>query len=133
MSLYRKNVGATGEQVASDFLIKKAYKILATNFRSRFGEIDIIAFKKNKISFIEVKTRLGNKKGKPYEAISKRKIIHLKKAAQYYLLINHCKQYKLSLEAISITLDDNFKPIKIDHFENIETQLLVNFHYVYHH
>ena len=48
--------GKLGENIAKDFLVKKGFKILDTNFHySRFGEIDIIASKSNVIYFVEVK------------------------------------------------------------------------------
>ncbi len=114
------SLGKNGENLAAEFLKQNGYRILAKNFRTKLGELDIVALDKGTVCFIEVKTRLGDKKGKPYEAINKRKIIHLKRAANYYLLINNYKQYKLSLDAISIVLDNDLNPIKIDHFENIE-------------
>jgi len=52
-----KNMGLWGENKAVEFLKAKNYTILARNYHSRFGEIDIIARKQNTIIFVEVKTR----------------------------------------------------------------------------
>lgn len=49
-------IGRCGEQKASEYLVQKSYKIIERNFRYRYGEIDIIAEKENKIVFFEVKT-----------------------------------------------------------------------------
>lgn len=114
------DIGRIGEQIAVDFLIKKGFEIVQRNFRTRFAEIDIIAEKENKLCFVEVKTRVGIDKGKPYEAIDKRKIFHLKMAAEYYLLQNPHKNYKLSIDVVSIILDGDLNVQKLDYFENTE-------------
>ena len=92
MSLYQKNLGKIGEDLALDFLKSHNYFVLEKNFSSKFGEIDIIAEKKHCLYFVEVKTRSNLNHGAPYEAVNKRKIYHLKKAAQYYLLKNKFEQ-----------------------------------------
>jgi len=115
------DVGRKGEQIATDFLKKKGFKIVCRNFRSRFAEIDIIVEKENKLCFVEVKTRVGTDKGKPYEAIDKRKVFHLKMATEYYLLQNPHKNYKLSIDVVSIILDNGLNVQKLDYFEAINT------------
>ena len=71
MSLYRKKLGKLGEDVACRFLTLHKYKIMDRNFRSRFGEIDIIA-KDNQgdiLVFVEVKTRMNDIFGLPEESV----------------------------------------------------------------
>lgn len=55
----RASIGALGEQATVDWLLSNNYVILKRNYRSRFGEIDIIAQKKEIIAFVEVKYRLS--------------------------------------------------------------------------
>lgn len=119
MSFYKKNLGQLGENIALNFLTKNGYKILQRNLHSHWGEIDIIAKKDDKLSFIEVKTRIGVVKGFPHESINFFKLRSLKRAVQYYLLQNNLKDYKLTIDAISIQLDFSHKVQKILHFENI--------------
>ncbi|MCL4363701.1 YraN family protein, partial [Patescibacteria group bacterium] len=73
-------------------------------FKTVCGEIDIVAEKKQILYFIEVKTRSNLNKGKPYEAVNKRKIDHMYKAANYFLLKYPHKNYRLRLAVISILL-----------------------------
>lgn len=120
MSLYQKNLGKTGEYLALNYLQQENYKIIEKNFRSKFGEIDIIAEKNNHLSFVEVKTRVGLIKGYPYEAIDKRKVFHMKRAAQYFLLKNNYKNYKLSLDLISIVLNQDLSVDQFKYYKNIE-------------
>lgn len=56
-NFYKKKLGAQGESEVVDYLIKNNFSILATNFLTKRGEVDIIARKNNIIAFIEVKYR----------------------------------------------------------------------------
>ncbi len=67
------------------FLADNGYKILARNYRSRLGEIDIIARDKDTICFVEVKARKDSRFGSPQEAISPLKQRQLSKAALTFL------------------------------------------------
>ena len=58
-------LGKRGEQLAVSFLEKKGYQILATNWRHRRAEIDIIAMDEDVLVFVEVKTRNNNNFGEP--------------------------------------------------------------------
>lgn len=118
MTLYHNNIGKIGEQKAIIYLKKHNYLIIKKNYRSKYGEIDIVAEKNKSIYFIEVKTRTDNKYGEPWEAINKHKLLHLKKAANNFLLNYKFKEYKLKLSAISILLKNGEEVIKF--FENIE-------------
>lgn len=116
---YNKTLGRFGESAAIKLLTKQGYSIIATNYRSRFGEIDIIAKKDSTLYFIEVKTRSSLAMGQPYEAINPVKIWRLKRVATEFLLKNSFKDYTLNIGVISIISSDGI--IKdIIFFENIE-------------
>jgi len=100
-----QDIGRCGESLARNYLINRGFTILQKNYRTRSGEIDIIAKKENTIYFIEVKTRYDDRKGKPYEAIDKRKIFHLQRAANFFLLKNRFQDCKLKIGVVSILLD----------------------------
>jgi len=114
-----KNIGKIGEKIALSYLKEKGYKLLKKNFYCRWGEIDLILKNDNKIVFVEVKTRVGDKKGKPYEAINFYKINGLKRAIYFYLLKKKYFQYKLSLEVISIILNSDLSLKEIKHFSEV--------------
>ena len=80
------NSGAWGEAKARAYLLKHNYEILATNYHSRFGEIDIIAKQDNTLCFIEVKTRKQNSLYQPIEAVTSAKQMKIVQTAQIYLL-----------------------------------------------
>ncbi len=79
-------IGKTGEDIAERFLKKIGYAILERNFRTRFGEIDIIAKENGSYVFVEVKTRKDEDAfGEPQLAVNKSKQKHLSLAALTYI------------------------------------------------
>ena len=72
-NFYKKLLGRAGEKLAVDFLKKKGFKILKTNYKTVVGEIDIIAQDREYIVFIEVKTRSSDNYGLPREAVDRKK------------------------------------------------------------
>lgn len=98
----RQQFGDYGEKVAEKILIKKGYKILERKFRSRMGEIDLIARDGETLIFVEVKSRLNNKFGRPEEAVTPWKLSHIQKTAEYFCLINKIKNAKMRIEVVAI-------------------------------
>ncbi len=87
--------GNIGEVLSVNFLKKQGYKILSINFKTKFGEIDIIAQDKDTYVFVEVKRRETLKFGRPIEAIDYRKELKIKRVAEYYL--NKTKNYEANV------------------------------------
>ena len=81
----RKNLGDSGERVAALFLKQRGYTILARNFRTRLGEMDLIAEDADGLAFIEVRTRRGSAAGAPEESLTPRKRVRLFAIAQQFL------------------------------------------------
>lgn len=79
-------LGHQGEQWALDYLLAKNFVLLQRQFRSRWGEIDLIMNDGDTLVFVEVKLRRQSRYGSPLESISKTKQRHLYKTADYYLL-----------------------------------------------
>ena len=80
--------GADGENKAVGFLISENYSIVARNWRTRYGEIDIIAFKDDTLVFAEVKTLPSGQLETLAHELDKRKQKKIVKTAQFFLL-NH--------------------------------------------
>lgn len=78
-------IGRCGEDAALRFLKQKGYEILEKNFRTKLGEIDVIAKDGNTVCFIEVKTRTTPRFGSPLEAVSKMKQHKISRIALLYL------------------------------------------------
>ena len=77
--------GAWGEALAAEFLRKKRYQILATNYRCRFGEIDLIAANRKYLVFVEVKLRKSDSFAGAFEYVDNRKQDRIRTTASVYL------------------------------------------------
>ena len=77
--------GAWGEALAAQYLQKKRYMIVATNYRCRFGEIDLIAANRKHLLFIEVKLRKSDAFANAREFVDRRKQDRIRTTAQIYL------------------------------------------------
>lgn len=120
-SLHNKQIGTKGEDIASLYLEKKGYVIIDRNATSRWGELDIIATKDEKLIFVEVKTKTGMMHGKPYEAVNYHKLQHLIRAAQFYIKKHKRPELKYAIDVVSITLSTTGEVIEIQHFDNIQS------------
>lgn len=100
--LNKRSLGKEGEALALEFLKRRGYKVLETNFTCKYGEIDIVAKDGNIFCFIEVKLRSSLNFGLPIEAVGKRKIAHILQCAQYYCLKNNLKDVPMRFDIISI-------------------------------
>jgi len=78
--------GAHGEAVASAALARRGYRIVERNYRSRWGELDVVAYDGDTLVFVEVKARRGAQFGEPAFAVDRRKQRRLVRLAQQYLL-----------------------------------------------
>jgi len=81
----KNSLGKVGEEKAVQFLKENKFKILERNYRTPFGEIDIIAQKSETLYFVEVKTRSSILFGRGSEAIGETKIRHIKNSINFYL------------------------------------------------
>lgn len=118
MSKYNLKLGRWGEQKACEYLIEKGYKIVQTNFRTEYGEIDIVAETDGEIVFIEVKTRTGVEFGNPEEAITPKKIEYMTASASAYMQEFPEKSDEWRMDVISILTESSRKNLDIHHFKN---------------
>ncbi len=94
-------IGKSGEKLAVDYLQKKGYQILETNWRYEKTEIDIIALHENFIICIEVKTRTNLAFGLPQEFVTPAKVKNLSKALDAYMELNQVdKEARFDIVAI---------------------------------
>lgn len=83
-----KLTGAWGEALAAEYLRKKRYQIVAVSYRSRFGEIDLIAEDRKNLVFVEVKLRKAGSFAKAYEYVDRHKQDRIRVTASMYLSQN---------------------------------------------
>lgn len=117
----KRTFGNIGESAAQVFLMKHGYKIVETNFSKPYGEIDIIAVRKNIIRFIEVKTSKFYRETSftPEMRVNKNKAKRLKRVCETYI---HQKDLpddqEWQIDVISVILNDDNTVQEIKHFEN---------------
>ena len=102
---YKKNVGDMGEDFAAQLLENSGFSILQRNYRTKVGEIDIIATKDGVLHFIEVKTRNGDQYGYPSEAVTQTKQQRIRKCAEAYLQNRRVTWQKVSFDVYEIMTD----------------------------
>lgn len=105
--------GHRGEVIAVKFLKKRGYKIIEKNYRSKLGEIDIIAKDRNTLSFIEVKTRKSLRYGHPKDAITPHKKKKLSMVALGYLKETNQSHSKARFDVVSVLLVEDTQQVEI--------------------
>ena len=98
----RKQFGLTGEALAERHLKQAGYRILERNYRTKLGEIDIIAKDRDTIVFIEVKTRRSEHYGSPKWAVTPKKQRKISMVALLYLKSTRQSQAKARFDVVSI-------------------------------
>lgn len=112
-------LGRWGEQTAAEYLQKKRYRLLGMNYRTRFGELDLIAANKKYLVFVEVKLRRSDSFAAPREYVTAAKIERLKASAELWLQENETK-LQPRFDVIEILAPEGEKTLrpKITHIEN---------------
>ena len=98
----KREKGIKGEETALRFLKKEGYRIITQNYRSRFGEIDIIAEEDGCLVFIEVKSRSNKAFGGPFDSINSTKKRHMIQSAISYMKTNECFGRKIRFDVVGI-------------------------------
>lgn len=111
--------GAAGEVLAARYLRQKGYTLLAANYHTRFGEIDIIAADKKYIAFVEVKLRGEAAIYTPQEAVTPAKQQKIIKTAMLYLQ-THPVDLQPRFDVISIVTDGT-DPMRVHSLEHLKS------------
>lgn len=98
--------GKLAEDYAVKLLLRNDYKVIDRNFRSKIGEIDIIAIKNNCLIFAEVKARWSQKFGKPEEAVTSSKLWKIGRTGEYYSLLHPDLPKKLRIEVVALEIEN---------------------------
>ncbi len=111
-------IGRWGEKVAENYLIKNGYKVIDSNVKTPYGEIDIITARDTELIIVEVKTRTNRKYGYPEEAITENKIKHILESAEYYIQNNADNYLKYRIDVVTIEGKPNSSEPKIIWYKN---------------
>lgn len=109
--------GAQGEDAAREYLVRRGMKILAANYRTPRGEIDIVLRDGDCLAFVEVKTRSSELWTRPARAVNARRRRRLTRAALDYLRAIHNPEVKIRFDIVEVLLDDE-RVAEIRHLPN---------------
>jgi len=113
MTNTRIDIGKRGETLAISFLKKNGYRIIESNFRCRYGEIDIIAQDGKTVAFIEVKTKTSNRFGSPTQAVDSRKQRQVSKTALAYISQKRLTNYSARFDVVGINIKGSNSEIEL--------------------
>jgi putative endonuclease len=107
-------LGRWGEQMAAEKLLASGYAIVAQNYRCSAGEMDIVARDGQDWVFVEVKTRRGDRFGRPEEAIRGRKAKRLLRVAEHFLHEQSLEGVNWRVDVIAVELDARGRLLRVE-------------------
>lgn len=114
-----QKLGAWGEDIALTFLKEKGFTLLARNFRTREGEIDLVMQSESTLVMVEVKTRRKEDSGYPEEAVSEEKLEHLTAAAEKFLESHPQFTEDWRVDVIAVLGQPGSEDPQVEWFENV--------------
>ncbi len=121
----RRAHGARGEQLAADHLAARGYRLLEANYRTRYGELDLVVAGRDALVFCEVKTRVRGSRGGPagpLDAIGPKKRRRLRLMAAQWLAARAGEerrgQVTLRFDAIGVTITPEGRLSNLEHVED---------------
>lgn len=111
----RREVGRWGEWAALKYLRRQGWDILARNWRSRLGEIDLVAYDGPRLVFVEVRTRLHPGPYRPEESLDAEKEIRLERLAGDFMRRHELTGEPFRLDLIAIETED-LRSLELRHY-----------------
>ena len=118
---HRQRLGRLGEALASEHLQARGYSVVDRNFRTRYGELDLVVADRQSLVFCEVKSRVGRKREiGPLDAVGSAKRNQVRRIARQWLAERGAsapKPPQIRFDAIGITLDRHGRLLELNHVE----------------
>ncbi len=117
---YRQKMGFYGQQAAKYYLLNKKFEVLAENFYTRFGELDLVVRNPVGIRIVEVKTRSSLALGQPYEAVHRYKLMALLQSASVFMSSKGwLGKVPYQIDVCSVVVNKTDKKVTIKYLENV--------------
>jgi putative endonuclease len=116
----RQTLGRRGEQLAAEHLARQGFRIVERNYRTRWGELDIVAFDGRTIAFCEVKSRrLGSNPLPPFASLHARKRAQVRRMAVQWLSERNGRDFApiIRFDAIGVTFGAGGQMLALEHLE----------------
>ena len=112
-----KITGNKGESLACEYLQQKGFEILQRNYRSKWGEVDIVAKINQIMVFVEVKTKTSDRYGEPWEMVNHWKVGQVKRMGEMW-----CREYgwegRVRVDVVGVWLEGESP--RIEHWESVD-------------
>lgn len=118
MSKQRRELGQAGEEAAAHYLQQKGYRILKRNWRTRLGELDIIACQGDELVIVEVRTTSQKRYGFGFQSIDWRKQQKIRRLALQYIQLNGHPYQALRFDVISVFWQRESDSYQLEHIEH---------------
>ena len=115
---YRQRIGAWGERQAENYLLERGMELIQRNYRTRYGEIDLVMKHADTLVFVEVKTRSDNRFGPPEQSVTPDKQEHLLLAAEQYVDEHLDLPVDWRVDVVAVIGKPGSTPVEIIWFEN---------------
>jgi putative endonuclease len=111
-------LGRRGEDLAAEHFSRLGYRVLARNHRTRFGELDLVAYDGSTLVFAEVKTRRSGER-EPWENLHDRKRSKVRRMAIAWLTEAPGRPFGAALrfDGVAVLLDADGELVRLDHLE----------------
>lgn len=115
----RHHLGREGERLAREHLERLGYRVVAANYRTRFGELDLIVCDETSIVFVEVKARRSGALESSVQAVSPGKQRRVRAMAAAWLVEapDRPRGHELRFDVVAITVDRDGRLLRLDHIE----------------
>jgi len=114
-ALLSRLLGERGERIAARYLRRHGMRVLCRGYRTRLGEIDLIARDADTLVFVEVKAR---RRGVPAEAVTPEKQRRITLASLHFLRRYHLLEERSRFDVVAIVWPDDRRPPEIEHIRN---------------
>lgn len=116
----RQTLGQVGENIAAEHLTRRGFRLLERNYRTRWGELDIVAYDGRTLVFVEVKARSASLRlGTPFEAVGVAKRAQVRKMGRAWLAAHPDRPFASAIrfDAIGLVFDRSGQLIALEHRE----------------
>jgi putative endonuclease len=115
----RHHLGRVGERLAREHLERLGYRVVASNYRTRFGELDLVVCDDTWLVFVEVKTRRSEALESSVEAVSADKQRRVRRMAAAWLVeaSDRPRSRELRFDVVGVTVDRDSRLVRLDHLE----------------
>lgn len=96
-------LGRDAESAAAEYLIARGCRVLEKNYRTRFGEVDLVVRQEHTLVFVEVKARRTDRRGCPQAAVGPDKQRRIRMAALHYLRVHRLQDVAVRFDVMAVT------------------------------